>query len=273
DIAYQGLYKEAYKDSWHNYHIAGTLKTVKGISRDNAVEHHSKFYVPNNSILCVVSSYSHEEVRKMVDCYFGKWESREIEKIIEHAQKIPTKKIQKYKKGISQAHIIYAFDIQHLTRQDSIVLTLLSEKIGSGGNSILFKELRDKRGLAYSVYTDIDFMKNLKMLYIYAGVSSENVDETCTVIEEIVSEIKDNFNISEKSLSLLKERFVIDTEVTLQSSSSIVDYLIQGEIEYNSPLEYKEVLRVMEGVTVEDLQTISKKVFNNPLTYVLLPKE
>ncbi|MEF9952738.1 MAG: pitrilysin family protein [Clostridium sp.] len=272
DIAYLGLYQEAFGDKAYKYHIAGSIKSVKGITRDEAIDFHSSYYRPNNSIICVVSSYSHEEVENMVSSYFGDWKAGEITSFKEEVMTIPTKVIKKHKKGISQSHIIYAFDLQHLTREESIMLTLFSEKIGSGGNSILFKELRDKRGLAYSTYTDIDFMKNLKMLYIYAGVSSENINEACTVIEDVVEEVRDKFDLTEKSLELIKERFIIDTEVTLQSSSSIVDYLMQGEIEYNSPLEYKEVLGVMEKVTVKDIKNLSKKVFNSPLVYILMPK-
>lgn len=272
DIAYQGLYKEAYPNNWYNYYIAGTLKSVKGITRQEVIDYHRKYYVPNNSIICIVSSYNHEEVVDMVDKYFGKWEKAETYEIKENFSVIPCKKVSEYKKGISQAHIIYAFDIQSLTREESIVLTLFSEKIGSGGNSILFKELRDKRGLAYSVYSDIDFMKNLKMMYIYAGVSVENIDETCLVIEDTINYLKNDFTLSEASLELLKERFIIDTEVTLQSSSNIVDYIMQGEIEYENPLEYNEVLKTMGKVTIEDIKMIVNKVFKSSLKYILMPK-
>ncbi|KMT22580.1 M16 family metallopeptidase [Clostridium cylindrosporum] len=273
DIAYQGLYKEAFPSRWHNYYIAGTLKSVKATTKEEVIEHHKKYYVPNNSIMCVVSSYSHEEVLQIAERHFGDWKEGEVEAVIEEHIDIPFKKVKKHKKGISQAHVIYAFDIQNLTREESIVLTLFSEKIGSGGNSILFKELRDKRGLAYSVYSDIDFMNNLKMMYIYAGVSSENVNETCLVIDDMINYIKGEFKITEKSLSLLKERFIIDTEVTLQSSSTIVEYMMQGEIEYNNPLEYLEVLKVMNEVSTKELEEIASKVFNNPLIYILMPKE
>lgn len=273
DIAYQGLYKEAYSEKWHNYYIAGTLKSVKATSLGEVTDYHKKYYVPNNSLICIASSYSHGEVVSMVEEYFGNWEKGEITEIKEEYLSIPNKKIKRHKKGISQSHVIYAFDLKDLTREESIILTLLSEKIGSGGNSILFKELRDKRGLAYSVYSDIDFMKNLKLLYIYAGVSQENIDETCEVIDEVVNYIKNDFTINENSLSLLKERFTIDTEVTLQSTSNIVEYILQGEIEYDNSLEYLEVLKIMNNVTIDQIENISKKVFNNPLIYILSPKE
>ena len=273
DMAYQGLYKEAYPSNWYNYYIAGDEVSVKGIKRIDAINHHKKYYIPNNSLICVVSSYPHEKVLESIEKYFGHWEKGE-ETILNNIKSIiPCKTIRESKEGISQAHIIYAFDISKLTRKESIILTLLSEKIGSGGNSILFKELRDKRGLAYSVYSDIDFMRNLKMLYLYAGVSIENINETCEVIEKIIYDTKNSFSITEKSLDLLKERFIIDTEVALQSSQNMIDYILQGEIEYNNPLEYLNVLEIMKKVTIDDLKSICKKVFTHPLTYILMPNE
>lgn len=271
DIAYQGLYKEAYKEFWHNYLITGTEKSVKNISKREIIDYHKKYYIPNNSVLCVVSSYSHNEIVDIANKYFGEWEKREEPKLVEHNEVTVNKSIIRDKEGIAQAHIIYAFDISHLTREESIILTLLSEKLGSGGNSILFKELRDKRGLAYSTYTDIDFMRNLKLFYIYAGVSEENIDEAINVIDDIINYLEEDFSISEKSLNILKERFVIDTEVTLQASSSVVDYIIQGEIEYKNPLEYVEVLKMMDKVTSSDIESIAKKIFVKPLKYILKP--
>lgn len=272
DIAYQGLYKEAFNDNWHNYYITGTETSVKNISRNQVIDYHKKNYVPNNSILCVVSSYSHNDIVSMANKYFGDWDTGDEADLKEINYNIPTKKIQKYKKGISQSHIIYGFDISMLSRKESIVLTLLSEKLGSGGNSILFKELRDKNGLAYSTYSDIDFMKNLKMFYIYAGVSTKNIKKSCKIIDKIIDDFEDGFLMNENSLEILKERFIIDTEVTLQASSSIVDYILQGEIEFKNPLEYMEVLKIMSEVKKEDIDLVAKKVFKNPLIYILMPK-
>lgn len=272
DLSYLGLYKAAFPESWFKYNITGTIKSVKSLKALDLVEFYNKYYLPGNCSLCIVSSFTHEEVLEMVKEYFGVWEGGSAEELKEELYSIVPRKVRRRKKGISQTHLLYAFDIQGLNRREEVALALLNEKIGAGANSVLFKELRDKKGYAYSVYSSIDMLKNLKMFYIYAGISEENLGDTMRVIDEVVSECRENYlGINEKNIRLIKDMFITHTAIALESSSHISEYLLDGELERGNPEEYHEALQIMEEITLEDIKMVIKKVFSEPIIHIISP--
>lgn len=273
DLSYLGLYKQAFTDEWYKYHIAGTVKSLKGIKVEFLRDFYHAYYVPNNVVICVVSSFTHDEVVKMVEGYFGDWKYKEVRGIEEKNFSISPKKVEKYKEGISQTHVLYGFDIQDLNKREEAALTLLNEKIGAGANSVLFKELRDKRGFAYSVYSNIDFLTNLKMFYIYAGISEENLEETLKIIDLVIEDFKKSLiRMDDESIDLIRDIFKTHTAIAMESSSHMVDYLLDGELDYGNPLEFMEVLRLMDSIGSEDIRGIIEKVLKNPIVHILKPK-
>lgn len=272
DWSYLSLYKTIYPEKWHKYHIAGTVKSVKGLKVNMLKEFYKSYYVPNNTVISIVSSFTHEEVLKLVNSFFSSWQEKPLDELAEENTNFLAKKVVRHKKGIGQVHLLYAFDLQGLSKKEEIVLTLLNEKIGAGANSILFKELRDKRGFAYSLYSDIDFIKNLKMFYIYAGISEENLKDTIEVVDSIISKIRNKeIVINEEAINLLKEIFYINTAIRLEASSYIVDYMLDGEMSYENPDEYKKSLDIIKEISVEDVSLVIDKVFKEPIVHVLLP--
>ncbi|MDF2672634.1 MAG: putative peptidase family [Clostridiales bacterium] len=274
DWSYLSLYKTIYPEKWHKYHIAGTVKSVKGLKINMLKEFYKSYYVPNNTVISIVSSFTHEEVLKLVNRFFSSWQEKPVEELVEESINFLPNKVIRHKKGIGQVHLLYAFDIQCLSKKEEIILTLLNEKIGAGANSILFKELRDKRGYAYSLYSDIDFIKNLKMFYIYAGISEENLKDTIMVVDSIILKIMNKeIVINEESINLLKEIFYINTAIRLEGSSYIVDYMLDGEMSYGNPEEYKKSLEIIKEISVEDVSLVIDKVFKKPIVHVLLPMD
>jgi predicted Zn-dependent peptidase len=274
DWSYSSLYKTIYPERWYKYHIAGTIKSVKSLKVNMLKEFYKAYYVPNNTVISIASSFTHDEILKMINQFFSAWQEKALEELTEEGINFIPGRVIRHKKGIGQVHLLYGFDIQKLTKKDEIVLTILNEKIGAGANSILFKELRDKRGYAYSLYSDIDFTKNLKMFYIYAGISEENLKDTIEVIDSIITKLKNReIIIDETYLNLLKEIFYTNTAIRLEASSYIVDYMLDGEMNHGNPEEYKKALDIIKEISVEDVVEVIDKVFKEPIIHVLLPKD
>jgi predicted Zn-dependent peptidase len=273
DCSYLGLYKAAFPEEFYRYHIAGTIKSVKGINIDMLYEYYKKHYVPNNTVICVVSSYSHEEMVEIIKEHFDKWENKEVFDLSQSDRVLMPQKIVRHKTGIAQTHLLYGFDINGLSKKEQVALTLFNQKIGAGANSVLFRELRDRKGYAYNVYTDLDFIPNLKMFYIYAGISQENLGDTILTIDNIISRCKsDCLDLDEQGLILIKDKFLTDTIISLESSSHIVDYLLDGELDFGNPLEYQNFLEIMEGINVEDIKNVIDRILKDPIIHILSPK-
>lgn len=273
DLSYLGLYKQAFPKDYYKYHIAGTLKSVKAIKVDVLKDFYKSYYRPNNVVICIVSSLQHSDIVELIKEYFGSWEPGEITEIDERKADILPSRVEKYKEGISQTHVLYGFDIQGLSKKEEAALTLLNEKIGAGANSVLFKELRDKRGLAYSVYSNIDFLINLKLFYIYAGVSDENLGDTVEIIESVIEDFKwGSIDIGDETIDIVRDIFKTHTAIAMESSSHMVDYLLDGELDSGNPLEFMEMLKLMDSINSKDIKDVIQKVLKNPVVHILRPR-
>jgi Predicted Zn-dependent peptidases len=272
DWSYMGLYKSAFPDSWHRYNIAGTIKTVRSIKRNTIIDFYRSFYVPRNTVICIASSYTHDEVFKMVDEFFGSWDGGDRKEVSVGEYNILSQKIIRHKKGIEQAHILYGFDIHSLTRKEQVALAMLNKKLGSGTNSILFRELRDRKGYAYSVYSDMDLIKGIGMFYIYAAISKENLKGATSLIDDIIRKFRDGLlTVDEKSIELINNMYYTDTAEAIESPSHIVDYLLDGEIGHDNPLEYQNVLSMIKTINTGEIKEVGSKVLRNPVVHILLP--
>jgi predicted Zn-dependent peptidase len=118
----------------------------------------------------------------------------------------------------------------------------------------------------------VDFIEGLKMFYIYTGVSEENLNDTLSIINGVIEKFRNSeLMIDEETLSLLREIFYTNTVIRLESSSHLVDYMLDGELNFGNPEEYKEVLSIMENVTVDDILRVIDSVLKDPIIHVLIP--
>lgn len=272
DISYLGLYKAAFPEIWHKLHITGSIKSVRGIKTNVMKDYYKKHYTPDNTAISIVSSYTHEQIVEMADGCFSKWQGQSSKESLNNPRVIPSRQIVSRKKGIGQTHILYGFDIHGLERKEEIALALLNKKIGAGANSILFRELRDLRGYAYNVYSDIDFVEGIRMLYIYAAISEENIKDTISIIDDITGRFaKGDIEIDEDNLRLIKDIFNTGSVIAMESPAHIVEYLLDGELNYDDPWEYKKSLSIMESITTENIRNIAEKVLKNPIIHILSP--
>lgn len=273
DRSYLGFYKAAFPISYHKYNIAGTASSVRGIKRDMLVDFYSRYYVPSNTVFCIVSSYSHEEVLDIINKALGSWEDRNKPHLPEMERDFVSKKVVSHKKGIGQTHILYGFDIKGLDRREEVALALLNKKIGSGPNSALFKELRDKKGYAYNVYSDMDVENNIKMFYIYSCISPENMKDTLAIIDNIIERFRHgDLAPGDEDIKLIKDIFLTDVTIALESPSHIADYMLDGELNHGDPLEYRNVLSLMDTITSADIRAVIDKALKNPVVHILSPK-
>jgi predicted Zn-dependent peptidase len=272
EMSYIGLYKAAFPGSWHRHNITGTIKSVRRISREMLSNFYRKRYIPSNTVICVVSPYSHNEVAELVNRYFGSWEGDSTCGFAMDYIKMLPRRVSSRRKGIGQTHVLYGYDIQNLDRLEEAALILLNRKIGEGPGSILFRELRDKRGYAYNVYSDMDLLESFKFVYIYAAISGEKLKDTISTIDCIIEGLKRGEpSFDEEKIRLIRDNFITNTVVDLESPHNIVHYILDGEMNHGNAAEYLNMLELMESVKPEDIKRVLDKVFNNPIIHILMP--
>jgi predicted Zn-dependent peptidase len=274
DLSFKKVNEIAFKYSPLREDTIGNENIIKKITKQQLVNFYNKYYLPNNSFISIVSPYEHEDIIKMVEEHFGSWTKKELQKkkiVYEHQQFI--KKIS-YKKEIEQSTILYLYTFNGLSNDEELALRILNHKFGESSNSILFRELREQRGLSYDVYTNLDTSNNVKSLYIYTAVSEENVDEAIRVIDNAIVDIgSEKIIFDDNTISLMKKILKTAIASTLEDSTDLGNYVIHQAMDNEDIYQFVLDMENMDNIKSEDLYNIARKVLQKPTIHIFLPEK
>jgi len=274
DLSYRKINEIAFDRNPIKYEILGYEYSVNNIERKHLVEFYSKYYVPNNCCISVVSPFEHEYVIDIIKKYFNLWEYNEILKkyvIIENNKPIIKKT---FKKDIEQGTITYLYTFYGLTEKEELALRILNNKFGDSSNSILFKELREKRGLVYDVYSTLDVSKNIKTFNIFTSMDSKNIDSVLNIIDLCIDKIINKEIIFDSNtMKQIKKVFKTSIASTLEDSSELSSYVLLQMMEDDDIFKFEHEMEYIDNMKGEDLYCVANKVFKNPTIYIIMPEK
>ncbi|WP_050606643.1 M16 family metallopeptidase [Clostridium niameyense] len=271
DFSFKKTNEAAFKDSPLRYDILGNENTVKSFDKNELKNFYEKYYVPNNSYIAIVSPFPHEYVIDLVKKYFKEWIYKEFNRntVLEECN-IPINKIS-YRKDIEQSTIVYLFTFYGLDKKEELALKILSYKLGESSNSILFRELREKRGFAYDIYTDLDLSAHVKTFYIYTSISKENLDSAIEVIDECINNIKERkIRFEKDTIDLMKKTLKTAIAFTLEDVTDLGNYALHQSIDGEDLFQFYKDIEDLNNMEKEDIYKIASKVLRNPTIHVLL---
>ncbi len=271
DLSFQKINDMAFTHSPLKIDVIGKEEIVKSISREDLIRYYNNHYVSNNTVITVVSSYEHEYVIELVKKYFSQWKRKEVNKPILNFEKNKDKFEITHRDNMEQSTIIYLYTFNDLTKKEELALRILNHKFGESSNSILFRELREDRGLAYDIYTSLDLTNNLKTLYIYAAVAPEDVDATIETINNCIEKIKEEIIVFDgNTINLMKKVFKTAIASTLEDSTDLGNYVVHQAMEEDNLYQFNEDMENLNYIVAQDLYEVAKKVLNKPTIHVLL---
>ncbi len=271
DLSFQKINDMAFTYSPLKIDVIGKEEIVKSISREDLIRYYNNHYVSNNTVITVVSSYEHEYVIELVKKYFSQWKRKEVNKPILNFEKNKDKIKITHRDNMEQSTIIYLYTFNDLTKKEELALRILNHKFGESSNSILFRELREDRGLAYDIYTSLDLTNNLKTLYIYAAVAPEDVDATIETINNCIEKIKEEIIVFDgNTINLMKKVFKTAIASTLEDSTDLGNYVVHQAMEEDNLYQFNEDMENLNYIVAQDLYEVAKKVLNKPTIHVLL---
>lgn len=274
DYSYRKTMECAFKESPIRINTIGTDESVKSFNREDLLKFYKSYYVPNNVYITVVSSMEHDDVFQLVKEYFSNWDSKEVvmEDII-CEKNIPLKKYS-YKKDIEQSTIIYLYTFHNLSKKEELALRILNYKLGESANSLLFRKLREEKGLAYDVYSELDATKNVKILNIYTAVNEEDVDESINVIENTINDIiNKKIILDDTSIALMKKVLKTAVVQTLEDSTELGNYILHQVMDNEDIYEFVDDMNNMKTIKGEDIYKVAEKVLKNPTIHILLSEK
>lgn len=274
DLSISRTHEYAFHKSALRNSIAGTEEHVKGFKRKQVYDFYKKYYTPDNCVIVTVSAFSHEQMQKIITDLFGKWEgkSHKKAKIIKEENKDIVKTT--YKSQIEQGTVTYLYAFKEVCEKDKLPLKILSYKLAESSNSILFRELREERGLAYDVYSQMDLDENVNTMNIFTSVREESIDEVIEVIDKAILDIKNkNINFDEDMLCMMKKTHKTGVVSTLEDCSSLCSYVLVQSLAGKDITEFINSMEELETLTGEDIYRVCNKYLNKPTIHILKPME
>lgn len=274
DLSISRTHEYAFDKSALRNSIAGTEEHVKGFKRKQVYDFYKKYYTPDNCVIVTVSAFSHEQMQKIITDLFGKWEgkSHKKAKIIKEENKNIVKTT--YKSQIEQGTVTYLYAFKDVCEKDKLPLKILSYKLAESSNSILFRELREERGLAYDVYSQMDLDENVNTMNIFTSVREESIDEVIEVIDKAILDIKNkDINFDEDMLCMMKKTHKTGVVSTLEDCSSLCSYVLVQSLAGKDITEFINSMEELETLTGEDIYRVCNKYLNKPTIHILKPME
>ncbi|WP_315121343.1 pitrilysin family protein [uncultured Clostridium sp.] len=270
DYSFRRMNEVAFKNSPLKYDILGTEKHVKSFSREDLLKFYNTHYTANNCCITIVSPYEHEYVCEIIENYFGDWKEGEIPLKDSIIEKNIEDTFISHKKDIEQSTILYLYTFYGLSKKEELALRVLNHKLGDSNNSILFRKLREEKGLAYDVYTSLDTTNYVKTLYIYTSVEEDKLKESMEVIESCIEDIKKwNILFDDNTIELMKKVLKTGVVFTLEDPTDLSNYVIHQMIDGDNIHGFIEDMKELENIKKEDIYDISKKVLNHPTIHIL----
>jgi predicted Zn-dependent peptidase len=240
--------------------ICGSAERVQAFTRDQIYQFFKRSYPPNRIIVCAAGSLLHQEVVDQVGKTFGQISVANLSKERSRPEAISTTNIKK--RDLEQVHICLGtkgLQYSHSLRFAAYVLNTI---LGGGMSSRLFQEIRENRGLAYSVYSYLPAYMDTGLFVVYAGTSEDSYQEVIDLILKEFKRVKeDAFKNGE--LETAKEHLKGNLLLSLESSDSLMTRLAKNEIYFDSYLPVDQILAGIHGVKEEEVHDLANELFND----------
>ncbi|MPZ24207.1 MAG: hypothetical protein GEU28_11855 [Dehalococcoidia bacterium] len=250
------LSRAVYGDQPIGWSIAGSEESVDALGREDFTEYMGEWYVPSNMVFSVAGAVAHAEVVRAAENLYGSVPPGESPQFSSASPKMPEERFIVEDRELAQAHI--AMGLHTVSRHDPerYPLEILNTVLGRGMSSRLFKEVREKRGLAYAVGSGVSLHHDTGLLGVSAGVSPENAKETIEVIVQEIRRMADE-PVGTDELTKAKDFRVGNFRLSLESPMALAQragesLLTTGEIE---PVE--DVVARLEAVTPDDILRVA----------------
>ena len=266
DVVFDLYQETAYPSQSLGAPILGTSKIIEKIDKPILQKYIDKFYTAKNLVLCASGNVSHDQIVKLAEQYFMNLPTGEQSQFDKAKYKGGD---NRQEKTLEQAHVVLGF--KGIDKFDSQFYQagVLSTLLGGGMSSRLFQSVREKHGLAYSVYASHSAYKDDGQFEIYVGTDPEKLAKLMPVLVDEIHKITQD-NVAEDELnrakSQLKASLLMGQESMLSRANRQAKYLIN----FDEIVDIHNLIEQINNVSVKDIRNIGQKIFSSAPTLAAL---
>jgi predicted Zn-dependent peptidase len=265
DIIFDHFQSTAYATQAMGRPVLGTEDTIKAMSREALTGYMRRHYGPQRMVVAAAGALEHEALLDLVRQHFADLPSAE-EAAMEAARY--TGGEFREERDLDQVHLVLGFPSVSATDPLHTPTQLLSTLLGGGMSSRLFQEIREKRGLVYSIYSFASPFQDGGVFAVYAGTGEDQAEELVPVALEELRKVQ--HDVTEDELNRAKAQLRASLLMSLESTGSRCEQLARQLQVYGRIIPVEETKARIAGVTVEQVQAAAARMFRAAPTLAAL---
>jgi predicted Zn-dependent peptidase len=265
DIVFDHFQATAYATQAMGRPVLGTEDTIKAMSREALTGYMQRHYGGSRMVVAAAGAIEHEDLLAMVGRHFADLPAAEPARA--EASRYTGGEFRE-ERELDQVHLVLGFPSVSSTDEAHIPVQVLSTLLGGGMSSRLFQEIREKRGLVYSVYSFVSPFADAGLFSIYAGTGEDQAEELVPVaLEELRRVQKD---VTEDELARAKAQLRASLLMSLESTGSRCEQLARQLQVHGRIIPVEETKAKIAAVTVEQVQALAARMFRATPTLAAL---
>lgn len=273
DIVFDYFQECAFPDQPAGRPILGSVETVTGIGRETLDSYMKTNYTPKRMVAAASGKIDHEEFVRLVEKSFGSMTDKQG---LTAPEPVYRGGETRKEKPLEQVNLVLGFPGVSIFDDEYYTAHVLSTVFGGGMSSRLFQEIREKRGLVYSVYSFNAAATKGGLFGIYAGTGEEEAAELMPAVCDEILKIRHE-PISEEELSRAKAQLKAGVLMSLEHPTARCEQNAAHLLTFGRLLEKEEILGKIASVTIEDVRSLAERIFSRkpafaslgPVTHVM----
>jgi predicted Zn-dependent peptidase len=275
DLIHDLFLETFYGDTHLGRPILGTVDSIKGMSRNSVYNYYKKKYQPSDLVVAVAGNIKHKKVANLVEAALAKDNFLDVPVAESNLRTAARTKIAGHHKvGIierktEQAHLLLG--VEGVGRNDDrrFALSILASALGGGMSSRLFQEIREKRGLAYSVYAYVQQFAGSGSLGFYAGCQPAKAEEVVKIIQAVTHDVAEN-GLTDEEIIRAKGSVTGSLVLSQEDTGSRMSRIGKSELVYGEIMGFDEILAAINKVTPAEIRLLASALLPKPSTLALV---
>ncbi len=260
DLVHELLYESVWKGTPLGQPVLGTRKSMSGLSRENLINYMKDYYVPSEIVISAAGNFDHDLLMETLDKSFGGRKKKKARPQSDSAGFKPAINVRHRK--LEQVHVCMGAKGLPYSHKDRFGMYALNTLLGSSMSSRLFQEIREKRGLAYSVYSYLTSLKDTGLFVIYAGVSPSKAASVVRVIWKEIKKLREE-GVTKDELEKVKEQLKGNMVLGMENTYNRMSQLAKQEMYLGRRYTLDEIIAEIEKVDAEQVNRLVHELFGS----------
>jgi predicted Zn-dependent peptidase len=252
--------------------VIGSVESIEGMTRAQLHSFHVRRYTPERMIVAVAGNVDHDHIVALVKEYFGPRLVRGRKPVAPRkgTGRVPGQPtLQVVNRDGEQTHLYLGVRAPGRHWDHRWALSVLNSALGGGLSSRLFQQIRETRGLAYSVYSTVDTFSDSGALSVYAACLPERFDEVVRVATDVLGEVARD-GITDGECRIAKGSLRGGLVLGLEDSASRMHRIGRSELNYGSHRTIENTLEQISAVTLDEVNAVARQLLSKPFGAAVL---